>query len=187
MPYQQAQEVVIHSVMMNSLSKSDIKQYDKLVRTVVKSLLSRNRLTGLPIEFDDLCQIGWIAVMKCHPKFDPTRGVLFKTFATRAIINEINTEINRFSKKKLHTLSIDVVGEEKEHNSSSSEMMIRLVEVAKKVLDKQELKVFYGKILDEKRFSDIGKDIGYSRETARKIYLSSFDKVKQAINEQEKT
>ena len=47
------------------------------------------RFTGRGVDFDDLCQIGHIGMIKAIRNFDLERGTAFSTYAVPLIIGEI--------------------------------------------------------------------------------------------------
>lgn len=51
-------------------------------------------------EFEDLYQVGWIAIMKCLQLYDKNTGTKFTSYAYRAIQNEIIQYINNQNKHK---------------------------------------------------------------------------------------
>jgi RNA polymerase sigma factor (sigma-70 family) len=57
---------------------------------VVKKLLSLVKRTGT--DMDDAIQAGYLGLCKAAADFDPSRGILFGTFAGRCIFNEILNE-----------------------------------------------------------------------------------------------
>jgi len=160
-------------------SKSELYQkYDKTVRAAVNRLLLTRRLACLPIDREDLYQIGWIALLKCVPHFDTSRGVKFETYASTVIVNAVNKEIKHYVNRKMPNFDIDI---EDETEDSQSEMLSRLIAVTKEMLSKREFAVFWMKFIDNKTFTEIGENYGFSRETARKIYNNSLDKIKESI------
>lgn len=171
--------------MMTFRSKPEqVKKYNQMVRAVVNSLLLNRRLS-VTIDRDDLYQIGWVALIQCIPHFDDSRGVKFETYASRVIVNAVNTEILKHSKKKLSHLTVDIVGDYPVDETPINELMVQLIDLVKGKLDRCQKEVFWKRVLDDKTFEEIGVEIGRSRETARKIYNESLDKIKDAVYEHE--
>lgn len=166
---------------MSHHSNIDIySKYDKLVKVVVDRLLLSRNISSLCVEKDDLFQIAWITLINCLDKFDPTRNIKFETYASKAMINSINTELLKQSKKKLSPLYVDIEEDAKE---DSNIIFKQIISVSNKVLSRKQRDVFWKKFIDNLTFTDIGSQMGFSRETARKIYNKSFKIIKESINE----
>jgi len=165
-------------------SKINIIDYTSTVKAAVNKLLSSRSIIHCSIEKEDLYQIAWIAVIHCAKTYDTNRGATFATYATRAIINAVNAELKKLLKKKFFTLTTD----------SSANIMcntaddilnhvIELVERSGK-FSRIERKVFWLKFTDNLCFTKIGKQMGVSRETVRKMYQQSIDKLKELMNDE---
>jgi RNA polymerase sigma-B factor len=63
--------------------ESLIESHLTLVRTIAR------RYAGRGAELDDLVQVGAVGLVKASDRFDPTRGIMFATFAAPAIEGEI--------------------------------------------------------------------------------------------------
>lgn len=60
-----------------------VEQNMGLVHSIIKKFLYSN------VDFEDLCQIGTIGLLKAIRNFDISRGVMFSTYAVPVIIGEI--------------------------------------------------------------------------------------------------
>ncbi len=60
-----------------------IRENEGLVRSIAA------RFSGRGAEFEDLCQLGMIGMVRAIRSFDPERGCAFSTYATPLIIGEI--------------------------------------------------------------------------------------------------
>ena len=60
-----------------------VQQNTGLVRSVARRFMNRG------VEYDDLCQIGHMGMIKAIRKFDLSRGLCFSTYAVPLIIGEI--------------------------------------------------------------------------------------------------
>lgn len=170
---------------MQNLSKSEIvSKYADVVRVVVKRLLSSNSISRLPIEIEDLYQIGWVTLLKCQSSFDPDRNVKFETYASRAIERAVLLEIGRQMKRKMINATIEIeagtpFGEAIEFMNWLTSRMYD-----ENILDKEERDVFWSRFLDDETFKEIGEKLSVSKETARQIYNRSLEKIKRAyVNE----
>jgi len=161
-----------------------VEKYNETVRAAVNKLLLNRRLSTT-IDRDDLYQIGWVALIQCIPHFDSNRGVKFETYASRVIVNAVNTEIHKHSKKRLQHLTVDIAGEIPFDEIPINDLMVRLIGLVKGKLDRCETSVFWKRVIDEKTFQEIGEEMECSRETARKIYNESLNKIKEAVYEHE--
>ena len=68
----------------------DTKAEEELIREnegLVRSIAAR--FSGRGAEFEDLCQLGMIGMVRAIRSFDPERGCAFSTYATPLIIGEI--------------------------------------------------------------------------------------------------
>lgn len=165
-------------------NKVDVTNYESTVKAAVNRLLLSRRISQFPIERDDLYQIGWIAVMNCAKTFDENRGVKFETYATKAIINAVNKELKRLSDRRTYTITID---------SAATEVSVVADTIMRQLIDtvesngkfsRVERKVFWLKFIDDLCFTEIGKQVGVSRETVRKMYRKSIDKVKELMTDE---
>ncbi len=168
-------------VAMTFHSNSELyNKYDKTVRAVVNTLLLSRRLVSLPIDRDDLYQVGWVALIQCLPHFDETRGVKFETYASRVIVNAVNREIGLHLARRMAHTHTDIAGEDC-WVDERSRMMAELIDVVGDKLSVREREVFWKRFIDDKTFEEIGVEKGFSRETARKIYHHSLEKIKEAV------
>ena len=162
----------------------EVDRHYVIVKKVVNKLLLSRRISQYPIERDDLYQIGWIAVMNCAKTFDENRGVKFETYATRAIINAVNKELKRLSDRRAYTITIDKAAVEIPVVADT--IMRKLIDTVETsgVFDRVERKVFWLKFTDDLCFTEIGKQVGVSRETVRKMYRKSIAKVKELMTDE---
>lgn len=168
--------------MKASLSNpATITKYNKTVRAVVNTLLLSRHLSSLPIDRDDLYQVGWVALIQCLPHFDSSRGVKFETYASRVIVNAVNKEIMHYGTRRMNRLNVDVANNVTVGETTDSQMMDELITTAQATLSRSEQSVFWKRFTDGKTFEDIGKEHGFSRETARKIFNTSLRKVMKAV------
>ena len=171
--------------MITSLSnKVDVTNYESTVKAVVNRLLLSRRISQYSTERDDLYQIGWMAVMNCAKTFDENRGVKFETYASRAIINAVNKELKRLSDRRAYTITIDLATTEIPVVADTiMRQLIDTVETSGK-FSRVERKVFWLKFIDDLCFTEIGKQVGVSRETVRKMYRKSIAKVKELMTDE---
>ena len=76
--------------LLDRARAGDLTAEETLVREnmgLVKSVASR--FLGRGVEFDDLCQLGAIGMLKAIRNFDTTTGNAFSTYAVPLIIGEI--------------------------------------------------------------------------------------------------
>lgn len=165
---------------VSSLSEVEVARYQSTVKAVVNRLLLSRRIRHLPVDRDDLYQVGWVAVMNCLKTFDDSRKVKFETYATRAIKNAVNNELRRLSLIRIERGDVDVPGLfEPDHYEYYMNQIVDLIESDK--FTSRERKIFWMKFLDELSFDHIGQEIGLSREMVRRIYRASFTKVKELV------
>lgn len=69
-----------------------LDQYHSLVKYIAK----KAHYSSNTIDFDDLCQVGNIAVLRAVKAYDPSCGSGLKTFITKAVRNAIFNEAARF-------------------------------------------------------------------------------------------
>ncbi|WPZ17831.1 sigma-70 family RNA polymerase sigma factor [Geobacillus subterraneus] len=69
------------------------------------------------IEWGDLWQEASLAFVQAYRKYDPTRGVMFSTYAVRTITFYLLKYIERSYRKKVVSVSLDVPADEKERHS----------------------------------------------------------------------
>jgi RNA polymerase sigma factor (sigma-70 family) len=166
-----------------SHSKEDLLlQYESTVRAVVNRLLLNRHLVNLPIDREDLYQVAWMALIQCYPHFDKSRGVKFETYASTVIVNAVNREIKKYSLRRMSNIIIDIE-DENQDMETQLEFMSELISIVEsgKVLDRTEREIFWHRFIDEKTFSEIGTLFDVSRETARKVYNKSLEKLKKAV------
>ena len=77
-------------LLLEKALEGDKNAFDELIRDntgLVRSVALR--FTGRGVDFEDLCQIGHIGMIKAIRNFDLSRGTAFSTYAVPLIIGEI--------------------------------------------------------------------------------------------------
>lgn len=64
---------------------------------LIKGAISRYK--NCKIEYDDLYQIGSIAVVKMHDKYDPARGMTLNNFLFKCVLWAVNKELENMKNK----------------------------------------------------------------------------------------
>ena len=162
-------------------SNINVDEHMTMVRAAVNRLLLSRRLFYLTTERDDLYQIGWLALNNCIKTFDESRGVKFDTYATKAVRNAVNNELWRLSKRRMYPILPD---DDHIHVPTVRDADMRtLTDTVERSrhFSAKERTVFWLRFTDEQRFDDIGKRIGVSRETARRMYNKSLSKLKELM------
>ena len=159
----------------------NVEKHIAMVKAVVNRLLLSRRLFYLSTEREDLYQIGWMSLNNCIKTFDENRGIKFDTYATTAIRNAVNNELHKLSKRRMYSIAVEPsVNEASIVKDREIREVIDTVEHSKHFSPKERT-VFWLRFIDEQRFFDIGKRIGVSRETARRIYNKSLSKLKELM------
>lgn len=168
------------TILKTSRSKVDITKYESTVKAVVNRLLLSRRISQFSLERDDLYQIGWMALMNCEKTYDESRGIQFDTYATKAIINAVNRELKRLSDRRAYTMTTDV---EEAPREPSDKMMHRLIDVMEHSgkFTPAQRRVFWLKFTDNLSFTEIGNQVGASRETVRQGYNLSIERLKELM------
>lgn len=146
-----------------------------LVRSVVLKYDRKSRL-----EDSDLYSVGCLALMEAAGSFDPSRAS-FPTWATRIIRHRVVDEIRRTARVK-ETASADMLSEiaspEKNSPVHLAESMLarRKSDSREEARDKRLLRVYF---LEEKTLSEIGRELGMSKEGARKRINSALSEIRR--------
>jgi RNA polymerase sigma-B factor len=100
---EQADKAALKALFAEYATTKDIRLRDQLVEQYLYlvEILAR-KYNGKGSEYDDLYQVGAIALMLAVERFDPSRGFEFTSFATPTIIGEIK----RYFRDKGWALSI---------------------------------------------------------------------------------
>lgn len=80
------------------MDKLDFESNMKLVSYVIKTTgYFRSKINAGVIEYDDLFQIGSIALFRCVNNFDPSLGIRFSSYAVTSIKRDIHNYVRRMS------------------------------------------------------------------------------------------
>ena len=152
-----------------------------MVRAVVNRLLLSRRSFFIVTEREDLYQIGWLALNNCIKTFDESRGAKFDTYATTAIRNAVNKELHRLSKQRMQSIMMEASCVD---IPTSGDKEMKLVIDAldnSRHFSTQERSIFWLRFNDEQHFHDIGSKLGVSRETVRRTYNKTLEKLKELM------
>lgn len=80
-------EGLLHEYCLN---RSDVRLRDRVFEAFLPlaSMVAR-KFSGRGVDYDDLFQVGSLALFKALERFDPEKGVKFVTFATPTVVGEI--------------------------------------------------------------------------------------------------
>ena len=78
-----------------------------LVMVVVNSLLKIKKYSKYRAHKDDLIGVAALALTEAERKFDPTRGVQFKTYASARMRGDLYSEIQRLAVVEYHEVHIE--------------------------------------------------------------------------------
>lgn len=71
-------------------NRSDIKLRDSVFEAYLPLVaMTARQFSGRGVDYDDLYQVGALALLKALTRFDPQKGVKFVTFATPTVVGEI--------------------------------------------------------------------------------------------------
>lgn len=87
----------------------------RLVIVEAYAFLLKIKDSNYNVDFDDVCSIGTIGLIKAVKKFDVERGIKFSTYATKCIQNELLTYVEKEDRRgkgrfKFHSLERIVTG-----------------------------------------------------------------------------
>ncbi|MDW8055202.1 MAG: sigma-70 family RNA polymerase sigma factor [Elusimicrobiota bacterium] len=152
------------------------KYFDEELVDLVYSIALRYRNNF--VELEDLLQEGFLGLAKAYKNFDPSKNILFKTYAYYWIRKQILEYIKNI--KKFSYISFDEIETEKlsyqekfEDNDNHNEISFNeevFTELEQKVLDLS----FNKKV----PLSDIAKELNLKRERVRQVQNKALRKIK---------
>lgn len=142
---------------------------------MIVSQAIRHRIKSSVIDRDDLQQIGAMAFIKAIRSFDCSRGVKLGTFAWTCIIRDIRKEIAKFTKIQFTNRSTNSLDNEFVVDQNISTIW----ELFPNSLEEKELSVIESR-LEGKTLSQIGKELGCSKEWVNKILSCAINKIRVA-------
>lgn len=167
-----------------------IEEYFPLVDKVVGTYRSRHSVQLLSRMRDECMSEGYLRLLKCVDKYDPERGILFTTYASRAIQKGIYDVLRNQSQLDDLTVSIDNVSEvelsdaleattytEKEHEDWDWVDSF-------KPEGEVDSDIFERLILGTATQKEVGDDHGIARKTIATRYRRMKIKIKKQIEEE---
>lgn len=80
-------EFLLHEYCLN---RSDVRLRDRVFEAFLPLVgMVARKFSGRGVDYDDLYQVGSLALFKALERFDPDKGVKFVTFATPTVVGEI--------------------------------------------------------------------------------------------------
>lgn len=80
-------ECLLHEYCLN---RSNIRLRDRVFEAFLPLAgMAARKFSGRGVDYDDLYQVGSLALFKALERFDPEKGVKFVTFATPTVVGEI--------------------------------------------------------------------------------------------------
>lgn len=151
--------------MTNSEHENNVVQENLglVVSQVVRYLISNN-----DPNYDDYVQAGSIALLKAIRGYDPNRGAKLSTYAWESIQKAIQKEAHKLYNKykrlpdNLFTENVDSIWEILPDNLTENE---------KQAFDLR---------LQNMSLSEIGQEMGYSKEWINQLLNSAIEKIKKA-------
>lgn len=180
---------------MSSLTAEERKEICEshygLVDIVVDELLSRKYNTVYRQYRDELHGIATVAFVKASYKFDPSRGFLFRTYASHYMRAILVTEFRAITKRwkdycsleatedthyEPYTTPVDDIEDEEEEES-----LVDFLEPE----DPLERRIYYEYVLNRHNIEETAKDIGIPYGTLRVKGARLIKKLKEKLKDSE--
>ncbi len=153
-----------------------IEDYLPLIRGVIK----RYGLSNKQLQ-EDLEQEGFLGILEAQKRFDPSKGVMFSTYAyfwvKKKVLAYLGQELDQksqaLSQKFMDEVAIDDVPFEETYQSAKS----CLAHLPEDMPDSEQevLELFFDKRLP---LSEIAKRLGFSREKVRALKVKALRRLK---------
>lgn len=132
------------------------------------------------VDFDDLVQEGFLGLKKAYKNFDPSKNVLFHTYAYYWVKKQILEYIK--NNKKLNLTNFDEVGLEnlsyEENFDHQQYKENNKINFKKDTIDELEQKVLDLNFNKNLPLDKISKELNIPRERVRQIYNKALRKIK---------
>jgi RNA polymerase sigma factor for flagellar operon FliA len=148
------------NVSEDNLSEARVLQHLGLVKRIAVHLRAR---VPRYMEFDELVQAGMIGLIKAARSFDPTKGVMFESFASIRIKGAILDEVRHMSYLPRSAVAIN-----RQHEESGAE----LASILGRAPTKTELAQFMGKDTE---------DLQLERSDAMRFETTSIETVSEFV------
>lgn len=126
-------------------------------------------------EMEDFVSAGYLALTRCLPSFDPTRGVRLSGYVWRAVTSEVYREMKRGAKHKALTfVEYSDSPERPERAMIDSDMRAAINSLP------DRLRRLVDSLLDGKTYEEIGSEMGLSRERVRQLRETAIRQLRLA-------
>lgn len=160
-----------------STTTIDIEEYIPLVVKIVDRYYYFAEREGIR---EDLINVGIIGLIDAIEKFDSTKDIKFRTYASFRILGEIKDQLrkevhpnNRNESRRAKLVSLDLLSEQEEARSSyvDEERIIEDLKktIRSKVYSKREVKMLFHKYFDHMTNSQIGQKFGICESRVAQI------------------
>lgn len=166
-----------------SITNRDIKQWQGLVFNIVNRYRKNTPAYKSQIDWDEVTQVGLIALYKCLENYNPDKGN-FKNYAITAIKNAILRQYFRFDKLcETHTDIEDYNGS---YNFDDSEIDISITkEKIKKIISTLSIEDKSKRVLllrlEGKSLVEIAKELGVTYQAVSCVIHNHKNKIKERL------
>lgn len=166
-----------------TITNQDLEQWRGLVYNIVNRFRENTFKYKTQIDWDEIIQVGMIALWRCINNYDENKGS-FKNYAITAITRAILRQYNRFDKKiEVHDTIEDYSDS---YNFDDTEIDIRISkEKIKRIINGLYIKDKSKKILllrlEGYSLSEIAREVGVTYQAVADVIYNHRNKIKEKL------
>lgn len=136
------------------------------------------RVCYIKSQYDDLLQVGYLALLKAIDKYDPNREVKLSSFATKYILGSLYKEMQKLSKEIiLNQTEQEMINNIPDNYNTNN----NFISISLNKLEKSEKSVILLKIYYNTTNKEIAKKFKISESMVNKIYQKGILKMKKYL------
>lgn len=189
-------------LFMQYKETGDIEIRNKIVERNIPyaGYISRTYVGRYPIDREDLVSIATFGLIKAVDGYNPNKGIPFENFAFYCMRNELNMEIKKVKRRMLaDVVSLDMAFVNRKDGHAYSPMdrlpakcdvekdgldraiSKELLDIAEKVLTKQELRVIKSRFWEEDYLNqgEVAEQLGVTQSRISRIETSATKKLRE--------
>ena len=168
---------------MNSINK-DIKQWEKLVYKIVTNYKNNSFEYRTYIDWDEMKQVGLIALYKCIQGYDNTKGE-FSTYVTKAVKRALQRQL-LFDKKTENTTPIEdfkLTYEMDENELDKNILRDKIYKIIDSLNIFEKSKTILKLRLENKTLQEIADEVGVTYQCVSSVIHHNLHKIQDRLKE----
>jgi RNA polymerase sigma factor (sigma-70 family) len=156
--------------MDNIDKKFEEKWNSKDVQNIMNNVTNKYKRN---VDLDDIESIQMNTLWNCIKKFNPEKGTKFTSYLYQQLSYAMKNKV----KKKRHEYNAETL-EKPDHSAAARREVLDIMTG----LDEEDSKILHQRFYDNMTMKEIGKQNGYSRETARRRLKKIINLCKEVCN-----